>query len=560
MGFVNNLRIGQRLGLAFAISIAFSTLIAVYAYIQMARINSTLALMVNDRVVKVEQLHRIRDNVNRTARAVRNIALLSDPDAIGKEIETIAANRKSTVELFDKLKASIAAPRGIQLLAGVTAARSAYTASIQRVIDLGVQQQKDAARDLLLGETRSLQQAYFESLEALVDFQKELMRTSADDAAHAVGTASLSLLLVAAAAAIAGAALAILITRSVVAPIRQAVAAAETVASGDLRLQLAADRKDEAGQLLGALQRMNDALVDVVGAVRGNAESVATASSQIAQGNADLSQRTEEQASSLQQTGASMEELGATVRLNNDTARQAAQIADSAAQAAASGGIVMDQVIGTMAEITASSQKIANIIGTIDGIAFQTNILALNAAVEAARAGEQGRGFAVVAAEVRTLATRSADAAREIKTLISASVERVDAGNTLVGEAGGTVGDVVGQVRRVADLIREISAAGDEQGKGLVQIGEAVNQLDQVTQSNAALVEESAAAAESLKRQARTLAETVAVFKLAQAQQSVRATAPARPSRPSAPAPAPARNAVRVAPAAATLDEEWSSF
>jgi methyl-accepting chemotaxis protein len=264
-----------------------------------------------------------------------------------------------------------------------------------------------------------------------------------------------------------------------------------------------------------------------------------------------------------------MEELGATVRHNNDTARQAAQLADSASRAAADGGAVMGRVVDTMAEITTSSQKIADIIGTIDGIAFQTNILALNAAVEAARAGEQGRGFAVVAAEVRTLATRSAEAAREIKTLIGASVERIEAGNTLVGEAGSTVNGVVGQVQRVADLLSEISAASSEQSKGLGQIGEAVNQLDQVTQQNAALVEESAAAAESLQHQAQALAETVAVFKLENTRQPqaaapakpAKAAKPARPSPPArkaAPAIAPARNTATAK--AATADEDWASF
>ena len=569
VNILTNLRIGQRLGCAFAISIAFSVLIAVFAQTQLSRINSDLALTVDDRVVKVQQLGKIKENVYHSASAMRNIALLSDPEAVRKELEAIAANRKSTGELFDKLKASIVAPEGVRLLAAVIAARAPYVASMQRVIDLGGQQQKDAVRDQLLGETQPLQQAYFAALDALVDFQKALMRTSADNAAHAVSNASIGLLLAALIAAAVGAALAVLITRSVVGPIRQAVAAAETVASGDLRLRLATDRRDEAGQLLGALQRMNDALVGVVGAVRGNADNVATASSQIAQGNADLSQRTEQQASSLQQTAASMEELGATVRHNNDTARQAAQLADSASRAAADGGAVMGRVVDTMAEITTSSQKIADIIGTIDGIAFQTNILALNAAVEAARAGEQGRGFAVVAAEVRTLATRSAEAAREIKTLIGASVERIEAGNTLVGEAGSTVNGVVGQVQRVADLLSEISAASSEQSKGLGQIGEAVNQLDQVTQQNAALVEESAAAAESLQHQAQALAETVAVFKLENTRQPqaaapakpAKAAKPARPSPPArkaAPAIAPARNTATAK--AATADEDWASF
>ncbi|MDI4635906.1 HAMP domain-containing protein [Pelomonas sp. V22] len=361
---------------------------------------------------------------------------------------------------------------------------------------------------------RDAQLAYMKTLYAFADFQVELMKASSKEASEETARAGIILWSVALVASVASALLAWLITKSVVTPIHEAVKVAETVAEGDLRVKIHVTRQDETGQLLGALKRMNESLVEIVGNVRGNAESVATASGQIAQGNADLSQRTEEQASNLQQTAASMEELTATVNHNNDTARQAAQMADGAARIAESSGAVMSQVVSTMEDITNSSKKIADIIGTIDGIAFQTNILALNAAVEAARAGEQGRGFAVVAGEVRTLAQRSADAAREIKSLIGASVERVEAGNSLVGEAGRTVGEVVSQVRRVSDLIGEISAASSEQSKGIGQVGEAVSQLDQVTQQNAALVEESAAAADSLQQQARQLAQTVSVFRL----------------------------------------------
>jgi methyl-accepting chemotaxis protein len=385
------------------------------------------------------------------------------------------------------------------------------------------------------------------------------MHQAAKAADTTVDFAAVAVVVAAGAALAIGAAMALLITRSVVRPIRQAVTAAETVAAGDLRLQLATEREDETGQLLNALQRMNDSLVGIVGTVRGNADSVATASGQIAQGNADLSQRTEQQASNLQETAASMEELSAAVRHNTETARQAAQLAGSAARVAESGGQVMGQMVHTMDEITTSSKKIADIIGVIDGIAFQTNILALNAAVEAARAGEQGRGFAVVAGEVRALAQRSAQAAREIKALIGASVERVEAGNALVGDAGRTMDEVVGQVRRVADLISEISAASTEQSKGIGQIGDAVNQLDQVTQQNAALVEESAAAAESLRLQAGQLAETVATFKL----DAVAAPRPvdkvkAKPRAAIANKAAPAR-VVASAAVGATVDDEWAA-
>ncbi len=260
------------------------------------------------------------------------------------------------------------------------------------------------------------------------------------------------------------------------------------------------DRADEVGELLQAMRDMNGALADVVGTVRGNAESVATASSQIAQGNLDLSQRTEEQASALQQTAASMEQLSSTVQQNAANARQANQLAQGASQVAGQGGDAVAQVVSTMERIHEGSRRIGDIIGTIDGIAFQTNILALNAAVEAARAGEQGRGFAVVAGEVRSLAQRSAAAAREIKSLISANVEQVEAGSTLVQNAGATMGEVVAAIRRVSQIVEEISVASTEQSTGVGQVGEAVTQMDQATQQNAALVEEMAAAARSWAR------------------------------------------------------------
>ncbi|RZL33938.1 MAG: HAMP domain-containing protein, partial [Rubrivivax sp.] len=477
MNVLTNLRIGRRLGLAFAISIAFTVLMAAYARTSLIRVNDELEMMVNDRIVKVQQLEKIKDNVNLTAQAVRNVLLIPNAEGKNAQLTTVETIAKANAETFDKLDASIKSERGRQLMATVVQARALFVASVRKVIDLGGKGEIEPARDLLLSETQTLQATYFKALEALVDFQKELMHAAAKSADDTVDFAAIAVVVAAVAATAIGAAMALLITRSVVLPIQQAVDAAETVASGDLRLRLETDRKDEAGLLLGALQRMNDSLVKIVGAVRGNADSVATASGQIAQGNADLSQRTEQQASNLQETAASMEELSATVNHNTDTARQAAQLATSAARVAESGGQVMGQVVATMDQITTSSKKIADIIGTIDGIAFQTNILALNAAVEAARAGEQGRGFAVVAGEVRLLAQRSAEAAREIKGLIGASVERVEAGNVLVGEAGRTMDDVVNQVKRVADLISEISAASGEQSKGIGQIGEAVNQL-----------------------------------------------------------------------------------
>jgi methyl-accepting chemotaxis protein len=318
------------------------------------------------------------------------------------------------------------------------------------------------------------------------------------------------------------------LVRAITRPLDAAVRFAETIARGELCARIDAASHDEMGKLLAALRRMSESLAGIVGDVRIATHTIGTASREIAAGNQDLSQRTEEQASSLQQTAASMEELTGTVKQNADNAHQASELAASASQVAERGGAVVGQVVTTMSAITASSRRIADIIGVIDGIAFQTNILALNAAVEAARAGEQGRGFAVVAGEVRNLAQRSAAAAKEIKALIEDSVAKVDSGAKLVETAGTTMEEVVSSIRRVTDIMGEITAASREQSAGIEQVNQAVSQMDRVTQQNAALVEEAAAAAESMHQQAQVLAEAVAVFKLAgQEQPSPASPAPA---------------------------------
>ncbi|AEJ02468.1 methyl-accepting chemotaxis sensory transducer [Nitrosomonas sp. Is79A3] len=305
-----------------------------------------------------------------------------------------------------------------------------------------------------------------------------------------------------------------LLIRAIVGPLNEAIAVANAVAAGDLTSRIEANSTNETGRLLQALRTMNDNLADLVGKVRMGTDSITTASGEIASGNLDLSQRTEEQASSLEETASSMEELTSTVRQNADNARQANQLAAGASEVAVKGGAVVGQVVQTMSSINESSKKIVDIISVIDGIAFQTNILALNAAVEAARAGEQGRGFAVVATEVRTLAQRSAAAAKEIKELISDSVSKVEDGTRLVDEAGATMDEIVSAVKRVTDIMAEISAASQEQSSGIEQVNQAVTQMDEVTQQNAALVEEAAAAAESMQEQAQTLTQAVSTFKL----------------------------------------------
>jgi methyl-accepting chemotaxis protein len=326
-------------------------------------------------------------------------------------------------------------------------------------------------------------------------------------------TISLVVMLVVCAVGIGGA---VAFSRTVVNPLDNAVRVSQAVAGGDLTVARQVHGKDEIALLLNALHDMQSSLSRVVSNVRNNADSVAAASAEIAQGNNNLSARTEQQASALEETSASMEELSSTVQANADNARTANQLAVSASTVAAQGGDVVAEVVTTMKGINDSSKKIADIISVIDGIAFQTNILALNAAVEAARAGEQGRGFAVVASEVRNLAQRSADAAKEIKTLIHASVKRVELGTTLVDKAGATMTEVVASIRRVTDIVGEISAASSEQSAGVAQVGDAITEMDQATQQNAALVEQSAAAADSLKAQAQQLVQAVAVFRLAE--------------------------------------------
>jgi len=359
-----------------------------------------------------------------------------------------------------------------------------------------------------------------ESVRLLDEVGAKISAESAGVAAQAAASGrratviSLVLMAVAFVACAVGGAL---FSRTITGPLQRAVTVARAVADGDLSVRLDASGKDEMAQLLQALQAMRDSLVRVVSNVRENADSVATASAQIAQGNLDLSGRTEEQASALQQTAASMDQLSTTVRTNADNARQASALAQGAAEVAVRGGSVVGDVVSTMKGIDDSSRRVSEIIGVIDGIAFQTNILALNAAVEAARAGEQGRGFAVVAGEVRSLAQRSADAAREIKTLIADSVQRVGQGSALVGEAGTIMNEVVASIQKVTGIIGEISHASSEQSTGVGQVTQAVGQMDAATQQNAALVEESAAAAQSLKAQAGRLVQAVAVFRMAPA-------------------------------------------
>ena len=517
----SKLRIGPRLALAFGLVLSLLAVMAGVAAWQMGKLAANTAEYATDLVPSFAAQHQITLLLGNERRKEYRHVLAKDAAEMD-EIETdLTGLRRSVYEQIDKYdKEYVSDAEDKRRLEKVRSAVGTYLAlwdqvrAASRLTATDPSKLDDAAK-LMTGASSKA----FNDVDAAVqdwwNYNVQLSDKETAESKETYANAKLVLIAMVVAALALGTFAAVAITRSITGPIGRAVEVASTVAAGDLSSRIVVRGDDETAQLLRALSRMNDSLAQIVGHVRASSESIATGSAQIATGNADLSQRTEEQASNLQQTAASMEELSGTVKASAETAGHASQLAASASAAAVSGGEVVGTVVNTMQDIAASSKKIADIIGVIDGIAFQTNILALNAAVEAARAGEQGRGFAVVASEVRSLASRSAEAAKEIKSLIGASVEKVEAGARQVDIAGASMADIVSQVQRVSAMITEISNAAGEQSTGIGQVGDAVAQLDQVTQQNAALVEESAAAAESLRTQAANLAEAVRVFKLA---------------------------------------------
>jgi methyl-accepting chemotaxis protein len=515
---IGNLKIGIRLGIGFGMLIVMMLsmiLIAIMRFVDVGEINNRI---IEKEWVKAELTNTINATTRANARRTMELLITADKTQVAKVNERIEANKKTISDALATLDQLIYLPEGKALLGRLKEARSKYVSSFSKVAKLLDDGKKDEAISTMNSETLPALDAMQEPINALTDLQKKIVAASSDEVRQHINTARALLISLGVLGLLVGISFAYWITRSITRPVNQALRIARTVASGDLSSHIEVLTTDECGQLLQALQDMNDSLVDIVHKVRGGADAMGVSTSQIAAGNLDLSSRTEEQASALEETAASMEELSSTVTQNADNAKQANQLAQSASSVAIKGGEVVAQVVNTMKGINDSSKRIFDIISVIDGIAFQTNILALNAAVEAARAGDQGRGFAVVASEVRSLAGRSANAAKEIKTLINDSVERVEQGTALVDQAGTTMTEVVSSIRRVTDLMGEISAASSEQSQGVAQIGEAVAQIDLVTQQNAALVEEMAAAASSLKSQAQDLVGAVAVFKLAQGQ------------------------------------------
>ncbi|SCK17020.1 methyl-accepting chemotaxis protein [Variovorax sp. HW608] len=511
---LSSMKIGARLGVGFGLVLSLMVALIVVGLVRFANIDDINDKIISQDWVKAEAAQTINARTRANARRTMELFVTSDKDQVNRIHRQIDANKKAIDGALETLDKLVASPEARALLAKIKESRAAYVASFSKVSQLLGEEKRDEATRMVNGETLPALDVLQQHIEALAEHQKKRVEASGELAKQDIESARNLMIGLGLAAVLIGIGFAYGITRSITRPLREAVQVAQTVAAGDLSSRIDVGRADETGQLLQALKVMNESLAKIVGEVRGGTDTIASASSQIASGNQDLSSRTEEQASSLEQTAASMEELTSTVKQNADNARQANQLAQSASEVALRGGEVVSQVVDTMASINASSRKIVDIIGVIDGIAFQTNILALNAAVEAARAGEQGRGFAVVASEVRSLAQRSAAAAKEIKTLIDDSVSKVEAGSALVGEAGQTMDEIVGSVKRVTDIMGEITAASQEQTSGIEQINQAITQMDQVTQQNAALVEEAAAAASSLRQQADGLAQAVGVFKL----------------------------------------------
>ncbi|MFD1841259.1 methyl-accepting chemotaxis protein [Paracidovorax cattleyae] len=532
MNLLKNIRLGAMLGTGFAIVIAIGFLVAAYGRFQLDRTGTNLQALSRERLDILLQLQQVKDNTNVVALAVRNLAMLENDASMAEEKKRLDNVIAQTSELMGKMQQRVRSPQGKVLMERISDARPQFLGTVEKAAKLGLANDMVNARTVLLGEMRTAQHAYFQAVEDMIAYQRKMTIDMAESSSSTASAAGNTMIVLAVLSAALGALVAWSITRRVKGQLggepAYAAQIAQEVARGNLAVHVDL-RPGDSSSVLAAMGAMRSNLAQVVSEVRHSSESIATGASQIATGNADLSQRTEEQASNLQQTAASMEQMNSTVKQNADTVRTASQLASSASATAARGGEVVGNVVRTMEDITASSRKIGDIIGVIDSIAFQTNILALNAAVEAARAGEQGRGFAVVASEVRTLAQRSAQAAKEIKALIGESVSKVETGSQLVGEAGSTMGEIVEQARRVADLIAEIGAATHEQEQGISQVSDAVNQLDQVTQQNAALVEESAAAADSLNSQASRLVELVSVFQVdADASQAVIAQAQSR--------------------------------
>jgi len=511
---LNNLKLGPRLALGYGLICLALIASFILGLSALAASNDRTNQIVEQDTPKISLSNRVFDNTNAIGIALRNLMLNDDPADNAAQYNVIAKARQEIASDNASLDKLIVQPEARIHFDKVVDTGAIYLRGQEQLVELIKSGDSEAARAFLATTLRPAFGTYKAALsDQLVNFNTQLAQANALSNEEYQATRA-SVLAMGVATLLAAAGLSHVITRSVTGPLNEALRIANTVAAGDLTARIESHGNDETGQLLHALKAMNDSLAKVVSEVRSGTDTISTASGQIAAGNLDLSARTEQQASSLEETASSMEELTATVKQNGENALQANQLASSASEVALRGGAVVSQVVDTMGSINASARRIVDIIGVIDGIAFQTNILALNAAVEAARAGEQGRGFAVVASEVRNLAQRSAAAAKEIKVLIDDSVAQVDAGSKLVNQAGATMQEIVTSVQRVTDIMEEISSASREQTTGIEQVNQAINEMDEVTQQNASLVEEAAGASQSMQEQAVQLAQAVSVFRI----------------------------------------------
>jgi methyl-accepting chemotaxis protein len=568
MTWFYNLKISRKLIFSSVLVLVLTSTLGLFAIKQLDKVNKAA----NEMVVKWTPSIVYSSDLSTNASDLRLVELQhmrsTDPKEMAqaeKDLVKAAADFETNSAAYVKL---ISSPEEKKLYDGFKTHWDAYQVEHKKIIALSRENKDDEAKGLVTGVSQKLLDEAKADLDVLVALNVSGAKEAGRLGQVVYDDARLWIIGMLIGALALGLGMALFTARIVSSPLMFAVGLAKTVAAGDLSSHIEVKTRDETGQLLQALKDMQESLVGIVGQVRTGTDTIATASAQIAAGNMDLSSRTEQQASSLEETAASMEELTSTVKQNADNARQANQLAESASGVAVKGGQVVAQVVDTMSAINSSSKKIVDIIGVIDGIAFQTNILALNAAVEAARAGEQGRGFAVVAAEVRNLAQRSAAAAKEIKTLIGDSVDKVEEGSKQVAEAGKTMDEIVGSVKRVTDIMAEITVASQEQTSGIEQINQAITQMDQVTQQNAALVEEAAAAAASLQEQASGLSQVVSVFKLddsghhhaTQRTETIKRTpAHQQPPRAKHAIAAPQRKPAAT-PALAAASGDWETF